>query len=255
MATPFDKYLERLRQKKASASTFNAYSKGASSLTGTGNYIANKMSGLRLGNTSASARYAMQQQSQEQIGSQIGQLYGETIQNESQRVDQLDSQIGQLQVQQEQYKKQQKDAKQARTRQMLTTVGQIGGAAVGALFGAPGIGAGVGGALGSIVPTKGGAPADYGQALQSTADAFVSYASYSNEKKMQGSLKYLGQKMPELGNLSASQLGSLSPILYSMLVNGSSQEDIDTFLSGYLNKPVMTGNALFNAPDFTLGGK
>ena len=46
MATPFDKYLARLRQQKLGKNTENAYSKGASQLTSTGQYIANKMSGI-----------------------------------------------------------------------------------------------------------------------------------------------------------------------------------------------------------------
>lgn len=170
MATPFDKYLERLRQKKSSATTFNAYSRGASALTGTGNYIANKMSGLRLGNTSASARYAMQQQAQQQIGSQVGDLYGQAMQTETNRIDQLDTQIGGLQVQQEQYKKQQKAEKDAKKRGLLQTAGQVGGAALGALLAVPtgglsvlagaSIGSGLGGAVGSVA---GKAPKDYAE--------------------------------------------------------------------------------------------
>lgn len=61
--------------------------------------------------------------------------------------------------------------------------------------------------------------------------------------------------MPEIANLSASQIGSLMSILNPMLINGAGQDEIMSVLGQFLPLPVSTGNSMFNAPDFNLGGK
>lgn len=256
----YDKYLKRLRQQKTDSSTMDMYSKGANALASTGNYIANKMSGLRLGNTSASARAAMQQQAQEQIGQQTSELYTNAMQQQAQQNKQLDAQIMNLQMAQDQYNEQKKKEKQTKGRQLITAVGQLGGAAIGALVGGiPGaqIGAGIGQAVGSVAPTRGNVPIDIQGAVQGASDAFIGYAGYANEKSMQNKMKMVGSSMPQIAKMSTEKLGQFIPLLKMTLMNNGSEDDINSLINSYIDQEQIQvqPNGLFNAPNYNLGGK
>lgn len=244
----YDKYLKRLRQQKTDTSTMEMYGKGASALASTGNYLANKMSGLRLGNASASARAATQQQMQEQIGQQQLDLYSNAITTQANQNQQLDKQIMGLQMAQDQYDEQKKAEKQAKKRQLMSTLGQIGGAAAGALLALPTggmsvmagaqIGAGLGQAAGSLSPTRGNVPLDLAGAVQGASDAMIGYAGYANQKSMQNKMKLVGSAMPEIAKLSTTQLQTFIPMLRMTLTDGTEAE-IDALLKSFMQQNIL----------------
>ncbi len=242
MGTPFDKYIERLRTQKLGKSASSEFSKGISQLTSTTQYMSNKMSGMRLGNQSASARAAQQQQMQQTLGGQMSQLAGEKMELAAQQEERLDDKLGDLEMQREQYIKQKKAEAKAKKRKLYQTavqvIGGVAGAALapftGGLSMAAGaaIGSGLGQAAGSLIDA--GAPQDYDGAVQGASDAFAGYSNFANEKNIKESMQVISNSMGEISKLSSSQMANVIPMLNMMIMNGASASEITNALSGVI---------------------
>jgi len=244
MATPYDKYLNRLRSQKLGQSMTDEYGKQAQSMTTLGRYIADKMSGQRMGNTSASARAAQQQQALSSVGSTVSGIAENKMQTQAQTNLQLANQIGQLEMQRDQYIQQKEAEKKAKKRGLLQTIGQVGGAIVGGLLAIPtggmsllagaGLGSALGGAVGSVV--NAGAPADYAGVVQGVGDAVRSYGLYTSTQNMKNMTTALADNMGKIANLPSDKILALTPQIDLMIKSGN-MEGLKTLLNN-ISEPV-----------------
>lgn len=239
MATPYDKYLNRLRQTKLNSGLSEEYGRQAESMTTMGRYLADKLSGQRMGNASASARAAQQQQALQQVGSTVSGMAGKKMETQANINVQLANQIGQLEMQREQYIKQEKEKKKAKKRGLLKTIGQVGGAVIGGLLALPtggmsvlagaGLGSALGGSAGSVIDAS--APADYAGVVQGVGDAIRSYGLYSTETKMKDMTSTLANNMGKIASLPSDKIMALTPQIDLMIKTGN-MEGLNSLLNG-----------------------
>jgi len=239
MATPYDKYLNRLRQTKLNSGLSEEYGRQAESMTTMGRYLADKLSGQRMGNASASARAAQQQQALQQVGSTVSGMAGKKMETQANINVQLANQIGQLEMQREQYIKQEEEKKKAKKRGLLQTVGQVGGAVIGGLLALPtggmsvlagaGLGSALGGSAGSVIDAS--APADYAGVVQGVGDAIRSYGMYSTETKMKDMTSTLANNMGKIASLPSDKIMALTPQIDLMIKTGN-MEGLNSLLNG-----------------------
>ena len=243
MATPYEKYLSRLQKQKLGNAQDASFARGLQAMTTTNKYASDAMSGMRLGNVSASARAASLQQALQRTGGQIGDLTSTKMESEQGRVDRLDQAIGQIETEREKYLQQQEQVKKQKERQLYQTIGQVGGAVIGAALAIPtggmslAMGASLGSALGSVGGSliNAGLPQDYAGAVQGTADAFSAYSNYANELKTKDTLKAVSQGMGGLAQLPATTQANAFNTINMMISSGASSTEINNFISGLTN--------------------
>ena len=239
MATPYDKYLSRLQKQKLSNAQDASFARGVSAMTTTNKYASDAMSGMRLGNVSASARAASLQQALQRTNEGLADLTSTKMQSDQQRNERLNLAIGEIETKREEYLRQQKQAEKQKERGLMQTIGQVGGAVAGALLAIPtggmsmlsgsAIGSGLGSIAGSLI--NAGLPQDYAGAVQGVSDAFSAYSNYANEMKTKSTLNAVSQNMGILAQLPASTQANAFNTINMMISSGANSEEITKFMN------------------------
>lgn len=242
--TPYDKYLKRLQTSKTQTG-LGEYARGIQSLTTTTKALSDKMSGMRMGNVSASARAATLQQALATTQGTQAQMTAQYMQNEEQRAAQINQEIGKVETQREGYLEAKRKEENAKKRSMIGTVAQVGGAILGGIAGGliagpagilagASMGSSLGGAVGGVADA--GVPADYNAVVQGVGDTIMSYASYANTAKTQQTMKAVSNNIGKLSNLTPAQLNIASSTLPNMIASGADESAILDFINNLTNQ-------------------
>lgn len=255
MINPYDKYIVRLKNKKAARPEMEMYNRNLSTLSGTYQTFDRDMeSSLRRSGASTAAKVAANNEAKKGFNNIQNQTYNQAVSEESKRQGRLDEMIAEADLKSTAWQEQQDLMKQERKNALIKTGFQIGGAAVGAGIGAmagnPILGAQLGASggqmLGSFVGGDGQMstdnfnPEEFSMGLQDTISGISSAVTLGEQKAV---LSDLSNELSDVQNLSAQDIS----MVIGFIQTGQVSAAAEMLRKRRANNPTLTADEMRDA--------
>ncbi len=201
----FDHYINRLKKNRSNNIHYQRTAQNISKLTKPFNHMSNTMSqSMRNNDAPESAKMQLNRDLAKDFNEQSYNMMNEASLKDSEREMNINERIADLQFKKDEAVRAEKDQKKQEKRQMIGTIGQVGGGLLGMAVsgGNPAvgaIGAGLGQAIGGVVDKS--APPDYSAVLSGLGDSFRGFSEVSQLKEDQ---EFYHSFMSKLGSANTS---------------------------------------------------